>query len=197
VMAPATMLDSFYRSQYTELGDFVNQPYTAQLTETGDRLTLKLARDGGVWTEKVNQPLRIEKTVVLSAGQLALDVSYQLTNIGDESILARFGIETNWGIAGGDGPQAYSVWPGGDLVRFNALHSVESAAEVGLIHEWYGRVILTTDRPASWWQFPIETISNSEAGFERIYQGTSVTCHWPLELEPDEVWHLSLRFRLL
>jgi alpha-amylase len=197
VLAPDATLDTFYRCQYTELGDLANQPYTAQLTETGDRLTLKLVREGGVWKDKRQQPLRVEKTIALSAGQLALDVTYQLTNIGDTSIEARFGVETNWGIAGGDGPQAYSVWPGGDLVRLNALHAVKSANEVGLVHEWYGRVILTTDRAASWWQFPVETISKSEAGFERVYQGTSVTCHWPLALEPGATWHLALRFRLL
>jgi hypothetical protein len=196
VLAPDATLDSFYRCQYTEKGDFVNQPYTAQLTETGDRLTLKLSREGGAW-EKVRQPLRIVKTIALSAGQLALDVTYQLTNTGESPVEARFGVETNWGIAGGDGPQAYSVWPGGDLARLNSLYAVESANEVGLIHEWYGRVILTTDRAASWWQFPIETISNSEAGFERIYQGTSVTCHWPLALEPGATWQMALRFILL
>jgi len=58
-------------------------------------------------------------------------------------------------------------------------------------------VVLTTDHAASWWQFPIETISNSEAGFERVYQGTSVTCHWPLMLEPGATWQLALRFTLL
>jgi alpha-amylase len=190
-------LDSFYRSQYAELGDFVNQPYVARLTETGERLTLKLRRDGGVWQNKVRQPLRIEKTITLSAGQLALDVTYRLTNPGEKPIAARFGVETNWGIAGGDGPQSYSVWPGGELMRFNTLHAVESADEIALVNEWYGRVILNTDHPASWWQFPIETISNSEAGFERIYQGTSITCYWPLKLEPGATWQMALRFRLL
>jgi len=199
IFAADTTLDQFYRSQYTELGDFVSQPYTAQLSETGDRLALKLSRQGGVWhgPGKVCQPLRIEKTVTLSAGQLALDVIYQLTNMDDKPIEARFGVETNWGIAGGDGPQAYSVWPGGDLTRLNVLHVAKSANEVGLVHEWYGRVILATDQAATWWQFPIETISNSEAGFERIYQGTSVTCHWPLALEPGATWQVALRFRLL
>ncbi len=196
VLAPDATLDSFYRCQYTEMGDFVDQPYTAQLTETGDRLTLKLSREGGVW-KKVRQPLRVVKTIALSAGQLALDVTYQLTNTGESPVEARFGVETNWGIAGGDGPQAYSVWPGGDLTRLNSLYAVEIANEVGLIHEWYGRVILTADHAASWWQFPIETISNSEAGFERIYQGTSVTCHWPLALEPGVTWQVALRFILL
>jgi alpha-amylase len=197
VFANDVTLQDFSRSAYTELGDFVNQAYTAQLTQTGDRLTLKLARAGGVWRDKVCQPLRIEKTVSLAAGQLAVDVAYQLTNTGPASIGARFGVETNLGIAGSDGPQAYSVWPGGELARLNVLHEFKSATEVALVHEWYGRVILTADKPARWWQFPLETISNSDAGFERVYQGTSVTCHWPLELQAGETWAVHLRFRLL
>jgi alpha-amylase len=197
VFSRDTSLDAFYRCQYAELGDFVNQPYKAELTETGDRLTLKLERDGGIWKDKVRHPLRVDKTVTLSAGQLALDVVYRLTNTGEKPIQERFGVETNWGIAGGDSPQAYSVWPGGDLVRFNTLRAIEAAGEVAFVNEWYGRVILTTDHPASWWQFPIETISNSEAGFERIYQGTSVTCHWPLALAPGATWQVTLRFKLL
>lgn len=197
VFSNDTTLDAFYRSQYVELGDFVNQPYEVELTQTGERLTLKMWRDGGVWQGQDKHPLQIEKTVTLSAGQSALDVMYRLTNSGSEPIIERFGVETNWGIAGGDGPQAYSVWPGGNLVRFNALHAIQTADEAALVNEWYGRVILNTDRPASWWQFPLETISNSEAGFERIYQGTSVTCHWPLTLEPGATWHIALRFKLL
>jgi hypothetical protein len=30
--------------------------------------------------------------------------------------------------------------------------------------------------------FPIETVSNSEAGFERVYQGSCLTQRWPLKL---------------
>ena len=33
---------------------------------------------------------------------------------------------------------------------------------------------------------PIETISNSEGGFERIHQGTCTLLAWPLRLEPGE-----------
>ncbi len=197
LLPETTTLENFYHSQYAELGDFVDQPYTSQLTETGDRITLKLTRSGSVWQGEVRRPLCIEKTVALSAGQLALDVTYQLTNIGNEAIAARFGIETNWGIAGGDGPQAYSVWPGGELVRLNALHSIGQAAEVAFVHEWYGRIIVTADHPAAWWQFPLETISNSEAGFERVYQGTCITSYWPLDLAPGATWQVALRFKLV
>ncbi len=33
---------------------------------------------------------------------------------------------------------------------------------------------------ASW--FPVETVSNSESGFERVYQGSCLIQRWPLAL---------------
>ena len=32
------------------------------------------------------------------------------------------------------------------------------------------------------WVAPIETISESEEGFERVYQGSQILAVWPLEL---------------
>ena len=37
-------------------------------------------------------------------------------------------------------------------------------------------------RPADVWWAPVETISNSEAGFERVYQGAGLLLSWPLSL---------------
>ena len=40
--------------------------------------------------------------------------------------------------------------------------------------------------PADAWWAPVETISNSEAGFERVYQGSGLLLSWPLALAPGE-----------
>ena len=37
----------------------------------------------------------------------------------------------------------------------------------------------------AWWA-PIETVSNSESGFERVYQGSGLLLSWPLTLAPGE-----------
>ena len=45
------------------------------------------------------------------------------------------------------------------------------------------RLPSTTIEPAGdAWIAPIETISNSEAGFERVYQGEGLLLGWPLSL---------------
>jgi hypothetical protein len=38
--------------------------------------------------------------------------------------------------------------------------------------------------PAEAWISPIDTVSNSEAGFERVYQGSALVFSWPLDLAP-------------
>jgi alpha-amylase len=39
-------------------------------------------------------------------------------------------------------------------------------------------------------------VSLSEAGFERIYQGSALLLTWPLRLRPGETWETELTLRL-
>jgi alpha-amylase len=38
------------------------------------------------------------------------------------------------------------------------------------------------------WISPIETVSESEEGFERVYQGSQILCVWNVALSPTEPW---------
>src|SRR2546426_8237225 len=42
-------------------------------------------------------------------------------------------------------------------------------------------ISLGGDPPPVWWVVPIETISQSEAGFERVYQGSAILVVWKSE----------------
>jgi alpha-amylase len=41
---------------------------------------------------------------------------------------------------------------------------------------------------------PVETVSISEEGFERIYQGTALLLAWPVALEPGREWEEHITF---
>ena len=47
-------------------------------------------------------------------------------------------------------------------------------------------IAVATDvsEPADAWWAPVETVSNSESGFERVYQGAGLLLSWPLSLAP-------------
>ena len=70
--------------------------------------------------------------------------------------------------------------------------------QVDLFHEWFRlHVQLKLDRPATLWRMPIETVSNSEGGFERVYQCSCVFPHWRIRLAPGESWQVNLTLSLL
>jgi alpha-amylase len=47
--------------------------------------------------------------------------------------------------------------------------------------------------PADAWIAPIETVSNSEAGFERVYQGSALVLARPIALAPGERTTVTVR----
>ncbi|MBI4561746.1 MAG: DUF1926 domain-containing protein, partial [Candidatus Rokubacteria bacterium] len=60
---------------------------------------------------------------------------------------------------------------------------------LSLVDEWLGtEVALQWRRPARVAWAPVETVSLSEAGFERLYQGSAILLAWPLELPPGGEW---------
>jgi len=53
---------------------------------------------------------------------------------------------------------------------------------------------LRPDRPVDIWHFPVETVSHSEGGLERVLQGVCVAICLPLDLSPGQSASLVLRW---
>jgi alpha-amylase len=50
-------------------------------------------------------------------------------------------------------------------------------------NDYVGLVVASSvSQPADAWWAPVETVSNSEGGFERVYQGSGLLLSWPLAL---------------
>jgi alpha-amylase len=198
VFAPDETLEAFYRTTYREWGDFVDQPYQMKVARSAKKITLTLARDGGVWIDDTQHPLHVEKKIVVESGQPGFIVTYTLINTGEEKLAVRFGVETNWGFSGGNVAEgAYVLYAGGVLHRLNAIEATAAAKDAAVVIEHIGRGLLRLSEAADWWQFPLETVSLSEAGFERGYQGTTLMAHWPLDLEPGAMWKMKMQLNLV
>jgi len=190
--------DDFYRATFAEQGDFVNQPYRHQVEERGaEGLQVHFWREGGVWQEGRRVLVRVEKRAILVPDETVLDVTYQVANLGEAPLEARFGVETNWAALGGNGPHAWYQFPGGEQEGLAARGRREDLASFQLVVAWAGWEVQVECEPAAEvWYFPLETVSNSEAGFERIYQGSCVMPTWVLRLAPGQSWEAHLRFHL-
>jgi alpha-amylase len=79
--------------------------------------------------------------------------------------------------------------------------ALDSTGEVPDVHEvavgntWLDiEMACRLSRQATLWRFPLETISGSEAGFERVYQGSCVVLLWLLTLPPGQSVDLELEW---
>jgi 4-alpha-glucanotransferase len=176
-----------------DLGDFVDGPFT--VSEAHDsRVTV--ARDGHASVDGVAFPLWVETQLRLGGGRLdpTLEQRMTLENRGAAVLEARIGVEWAMTMLGGGGnPEAYWEIDGkrGSHDGSGADLGVEVVAQG---NGWLGVEVATTVDPvADAWHAPIDTVSNSEAGFERVYQGSALLLSWPVSLAPGERWTATVR----
>lgn len=190
-------LESFSKCKYAEQGDFVNQPYQYKTTRRKNSVQVDLWRDGHVWQHDRHLPLTLRKTLTLKEGSSEVAVEYRLENPGTQPLDLWYGIEFCFALSAGDAPDRYYRFDGEtiDDPRLQSAGTVEDARSMALVDEWVGLEIkLEFEQPATVWRFPIETISMSEAGFERVYQGSIVFPNWRISLSGE--WRMGIRLEL-
>jgi hypothetical protein len=71
------------------------------------------------------------------------------------------------------------------------------ASELRIVDHWQ-KVGITLQAPsaAHFWIAPIETVSESEDGFERVYQGSQILTVWPAEVSAGTPWTGQLTLRI-
>ncbi|MCU0641560.1 MAG: DUF1926 domain-containing protein [Candidatus Margulisbacteria bacterium] len=194
-LADGTELEGFSRAKYQELGDFTTAPFEYLPKRRGNEVGLLLRRTGQVG----GVPVRLEKEVTICAKQSIVTINYELTNLGQEELSAWFGSEFNFSLLAGRADDRYYEIPGETLTdRTLASKGVsESRTGLKLVDKWKGfSVSFELDRPADFWRFPVETVSQSESGFERTYQSSVVLPNWRLQLEPNVSWRVKIVIRI-
>ncbi len=188
---PAATLDQFYRMQYGEQGDFVNLAYETEVRGGGKETTVTLTREGKVWVGDEQRRVQVRKEFTFQQGSDEYQCRYTVRNLSGAPVDLRFAVELASGFDGGQSLDFAHFTVNGDDER-QSLAAVAAYEDVSshTIHSVLRKVALATElsEPCALWTLPLETVTMSEAGFERGYQGT-VTLHvWPLHLEPDGEW---------
>jgi alpha-amylase len=188
-----TTVEDLVRARFGELGDFVNQPYGYSVSADGGALAAVLTRDGHVWQGECFCPLRVQKVIRIWPGSPNVEAIYTLTNTSQLILDPHLAVETVWALLGGNGPTASALVPGLQPFGLHEPATAGPAEGITLRLGWLQmEIALTFSRPAELLLFPLETISNSEAGFEATYQGTCLFTRWPVRLEPGEAWSVTL-----
>ncbi|MBI3837152.1 MAG: DUF1926 domain-containing protein [Planctomycetia bacterium] len=190
---PQTTLAAVANGEAVEQGDFLSRPYEARLRRNPTRMQAQLASQGSA----AGANLRITKSVTLEAGGSTLEIAYLLEGL-PPGLPLHFSIEFNFaGLpAGVDDRYFY----GHDRRRFGQLGTrldLTDAQELGLVDEWLGiDVNLTFSRPSGLWTFPIESVSQSEGGFELVHQSVVVQPHWIVEGDAEGRWSVNINLAI-
>ena len=201
-LAEATTADSFRRARYMELGDFVGTSYTLSGMEKDENfpcVRFTLARDGILHQDYSQLPLRIEKHFIIDDAAGTITAEYELTNKSDRDMPVWFGIEFNLTLLAGDDPQRFFLVPdlNGQRFSMNACRDIAGIAACAMCDTVRNLSVDFTFAPAAdMWFFPIETVSQSENGFEKTYQGSAILVQWMEHLPKGGQLHRTLRLKL-
>ncbi len=191
-------LETFSQMRFEEQGNFVEQPFETGVQQDEHGLTIIFTRDGQVKRAGALAPLpvRVTKTLFLPVGEEKLVVRYTIHNKGQTSLHTHFATEWNMHLLGGGGnDRAYYHIEGQELENshFDSTGEVANVRQFHVGNTWIQQDMgFEMSEPATLWRFSIETVTGSEAGFERNHQGSCMTLLWPLLLEADQHWSVEI-----
>lgn len=129
--------------------------------------------------KKSSDTITLEKSVEFHPREENIGLSWKITNTTRERIDCIYGSEWN--------------------LNFFAREREEREMSQVEVQDGWSTVCLKISGSASfdYWQFPIETVAQTETTFRLIHQGISVFPHWRLSLDPGESFSRRLNFSFL
>ncbi len=174
---PDVTIDDFRNQSFDELGDFMGTVYEIDnLKCGGNEASLTLSRHGLVSVNEARHPVTVSKTFWMNKKDACLTATYKVTNYGASAMDCRMGVELNLTLLAADADDRRWVIDGKKGSKLREASVDTSVKQIGMRDEWKRfQVNITNDKPVDVWRFPVETVSQSESGFESTYQGSSIT----------------------
>jgi len=188
ILPPEATVDRFARGQ-ARPAFAPDGSWSSDVTRDDRGVSIALERTAGGW--------RIDKRIDVPSDAESLSVTYVCTNVSRERRGARFVSE--WNLSAphrpdGDDRVAQLALDGRTVDVTLAPGFVDAVTETAFGGSACYAIAFSIVESADVWHFPVYSVSSSEGGLERAFQGTSVSLTKPIELAPGE--SMSLRIRL-
>ncbi len=191
-LALGTDAEAWSTGEAIELGDAVDGAFEIGKLET-DRLIAR--RVGDVAGPAGPIEVRIVKDLVLGGDRRSptLDLTVTVENRSTSPLAALFGLEWTLTMLGGGGNPAAWWEMDGARTGHDSRGISAGVSTFAQGNDYVGLAVTTTlSRRATAWWAPVETVSNSEGGFERVYQGSGLLLGWPLALAAGESFTVAV-----
>jgi alpha-amylase len=181
-----------------ERGDFASGVYEASIRRNPGRIQVLLSRTGNAW----GIPFSLSKAITLEAGSRSLEIAYKLEGLPRE-FRQHLAIEFNFaGLPAQAAGRFFYDESGRALGDLGSKLDLEGPRVLGLVDDWLDIDARLTFAPASngaatgIWTFPIQSVSQSEGGFELVHQSVVVMPHWIVTPDADGIWKVTMRLDL-
>jgi alpha-amylase len=198
VFAAAPTAAGLRTDRCEEIADFPGRAFAAHAEPAPAGRALHLQASAAL--QLPGEPvLGIEKTVTLEAGVRGFDLTLRYVNLSEVALRAWAGVELLINLLAGHAVDRYVLLEGEPPADAFLDGTGDHAAARGivLVDEWRGvRVAFELDRPLTICRYPLETVSLSEAGAERNFQGSVLVIVTPLDLPPGGATGAKLTARI-
>jgi len=195
------LLEDFAQSDASiEAGDFIGSHYNVDEVIVNGKAKVVMSRNGQVSRRGEASEISLTKSVEYEPQGGKIVYHYTIINKSPRPLISTFGIEFNLNFLAGNAPDRYYTVSDRKLTdkHLDSRGEIRQVRQIGLMDEWQGIATrFTFSQPADIWRFPLETVSQSEEGMERIYQGSCIIPRWNLKLNTNESWTVSLTQRVL
>ncbi len=189
-----TGLDQVANGTADELGGFSRRAYEAVIRRKPNRTQVMLSTTG----EVEGTSIKITKLVTLEATQPTIEIAYMLEGLPQDRLM-HFGVEFNFaGLPPGQDDRFYFRQDGERLGDLGQRLDLTDLQMIGLTDEWLGiHCELHIDGPTQIWACPVETVSQSEGGFELVQQSVAVFPHWLIRADQSGRWIRTMQLKLI
>lgn len=170
-----TTYNEIYSAKFREQGDFVLGEYNARINKNN----LELSKDGKVWFNDLHLPVKVKKIITPLKNE-GYSVEYLITNLSDTKQNFTFGTE--------------------QVFAFSEYEQDKDNTKIENKKKWNRtdnnlkmEIGVESSKACDYWIVPIYTVSMSENGYERTYQGTTVINVYKFCLEPQKIFKFKLK----
>ena len=195
ILPPDTAGEAALSGAADELGDLRDGTWTLDTLDPG---RVVAHRAGLIQTTDGVIPISATRTIEIGGGRLDpwIELALEVTHggpTGSPPIDALVAVEWSTMLLGGGHNPAAWLDVGGNRTAHDATRAAQAVRRIAAGNDQLGVTVeTTTDHAVDAWIGPIETVSNSEAGFELVYQGSTTLLVEPLRLRPGEAWSIRI-----
>jgi alpha-amylase len=199
-LGPAASPETLRDNAVEDLGYFAFEPYMVENIEADESIIVTMQRTGIVKSEETGpQPVNLTKKIVLERARPGMRIELAFVTPGPERLITRYAQEWNFNLLAGNAPDRYYSADGENVGDMSTVLARE-AETFALTDEWRrARISLRPDRKVEFWTYPVKTVSQSEDGFEGLYQASCVLPTFRLVLEPgkEEKFRIDIEVEVL